>query len=120
MAGTGEVAPLGWHWYAGMGGVWFVTIMGLSWADIRSDAVHLGVAGLFFALFGALCWWNGRRCGALHCRVSGYGYGAVALVAFAGAAGWLAVGQGGLMGLFVAVFALSYGAERFAEGRLVA
>ncbi|PSG97849.1 hypothetical protein BRD56_03095 [Thermoplasmatales archaeon SW_10_69_26] len=73
--------------------------------------------GRFFALFGAACWYNGRHCGALHCRISGPGYVALALVALAAAAGLVPLGTGPLLAGFLAVMVGSFAIEHVHERR---
>lgn len=113
----GEPEPLAWWTYVGVGVLWFASNRVAGAAGVTGEAPYLWIAAAFLATFGAACLVNGRRCGALHCRVSGPGYLAVAALAVAGALGLAGVGQGLVMGLFGAVFVASYAVEFLAAPR---
>lgn len=103
-----EVEPLAWWTYVGVGALWYASTLALDLGGIEGEAPYLLVAAAFIGTFGLACYLNGRRCGALHCRVSGPGYLAVAALAVASAAGLVGVGQNAIMALFAAVFVGSY------------
>jgi hypothetical protein len=112
-----EVEPLAWWTYVGVGVLWWASLQALGSGGLDRAGAGLLVAGAFFALFGAACWYNGRRCGALHCRISGPGYVALALVALAAAAGLVPLGTGPLLVAFLAVMVGSFAIEHVHERR---
>lgn len=106
---------LSWKVYAGLGALWFASMQVLSWGGIESQAPYRWVSTVFFAVMGGACWWNGRQCGAIHCRISGPGYLLVAIVSGFSALGVVDVGFQALMTAFLAIAAGSFGAEWYVE-----
>lgn len=113
----GEVEPLSWTVYVALGALWFLSLQALSWGGVQGDAPYRWISAAFFALLGGACWWNGRQCGAIHCRISGPGYLLVALVSALSALGLVDVGFEVLMTAFLAIAVVSYGIEWYAERR---
>jgi hypothetical protein len=85
MTGAGDVEPLTWRAYAGVGLLWFASTQVLDWGGIESAWPYRAIAAVVFTALGAACWYNARACGSLHCRISGPGYVVVGLVAAASA-----------------------------------
>lgn len=110
-AEEGDVEPLAWWTYVGVGVLWFASNSIVSAAGVTGEAPYLWIAAAFVATFGAACMYNGEQCGALHCRISGPTYIGVALLAVASALGLVDISRGLIMGLFVGVFVASYALE---------
>lgn len=108
--------PLAWWTYAGVAGLWFATNRVLSAGGVTGEGAYLLVAAAFIGTFGVACLVNGQRCGALHCRVSGPGYLAVAGLALVGATGLVEVSQTVVIVLFGVVVVASYAVELLADG----
>lgn len=112
MAGEDEVEPLAWWTYVGVGVLWWASLQALGSGGLDRAGAGLLVAAAFLALFGGACPHNGRRCGALHCRLSGPGH-----LALASAAGLVPVGTGPLLAAFLAVMVGSFAIEHVHERR---
>lgn len=113
----GEVEPLSWKVYVGVGLLWFASLQVLGWGGVEADAPYRWVSTVFFAVMGGACWYNGRQCGALHCRISGPGYVLVAVVSAVSALGVIDVDTRILMGVFLAIAVVSYAIEAYVERR---
>lgn len=108
---AGEVEPLPWTVYAGVGVGWYLTLTALPWLGLEGATPRLWVSAVMILALGGICWYNGRACGAVHCRISGPGYVLVGLVAVLSATGLVDVGVDVLIWAFVAVMLASYGIE---------
>lgn len=103
-----ETEPLTWRAYAGVGVLWFASTQVLSWGGVEAAAPYRWVAAVVFVTLGAACWYNGRACGAIHCRISGPGYVLLGLLASVSALGVVDVSVETLTAAFVAIAVLSY------------
>lgn len=108
------VEPLSWWTYVGVGLLWWGSTAVVDAAGVTGEAPYLWIAAGFMATFGLACFVNGRRCGAIHCQISGPGYIGLALLAAASAIGWIGVSRGLLMLLFGGLFVASYAIEYLA------
>lgn len=116
-AEEGDVEPLAWWTYVGVGVLWFASNRVVGAAGVTGEAPYLWIAAAFVATFGAACMYNGEQCGALHCRISGPAYVGVALLAVASALGLVDASQDLVMGLFGGVFVASYAIEYVVAAR---
>lgn len=110
-----ETEPLAWWTYVGVGVLWYLSSLILDAGGISGRTPDLLLAAAFIGTFGIACLVNGRRCGALHCRLSGQGSLLVSGLALAGAFGAIDVSMTWIYGLFGAVFVGSYAAEILVE-----
>lgn len=114
-AAAEETEPLAWWTYVGVGVLWYLSSLVLDAGGVSGRTPDLLLAAAFIGTFGIACLVNGRRCGALHCRLSGKGYLLVSGLALAGAFGAIDVSMTWIYGLFGGVFVVSYAAEVLVE-----
>lgn len=115
MSGAGETEPLTWRAYAGVGVAWLAGTGLLEVGGVTANWPSLWLAAVVFGALGAACWVNGRRCGALHCRISGPGYVVIGLVAVASALGAIDVSVATLTVAFLVVAGASLAIEAALE-----
>lgn len=107
--------PLTWRAYAGVGVVWLAATELLELGGVTAEGPYRWLAAVVFVTLGAACWVNGRRCGALHCRISGPGYVVIGLVAVASALGAIDAAVGALTVAFLVVAGTSLAIEAALE-----
>lgn len=110
-----EVAPLPWWSYLLVIAVWIAATETLEAFGVTQEAPYLYLLAALFSAFGLLCYWNGRQCGAMHCRLSGPAYILLGVVALAAAVGMVTVGQRPLLWAWFGIFVVAYGAEFILE-----
>lgn len=115
MSEAGETEPLTWRAYAGVGVLWLAATQLLELGGVTAEAPYRWLAAVVFVTLGVACWVNGRRCGALHCRISGPGYVVIGLVAVASALGAIDVSVATLTVAFLVVAGASLVVEAALE-----
>jgi len=65
----------------------------------------------FFFLLGGLCIWNYRRCGRVHCQITGYGFSGVGVIALLNLLNVITLSEGTIWLIFLVVLIVGYGLE---------
>lgn len=110
-----DVDPLPWWSYLAVIALWIAATEIMEAFDVTQQAPYLYLLAALFVAFGALCWMNGRQCGAIHCRISGPAYVLLGAVAVGSALGLIPVGQRPLLWAWFGIFVVAYGIELILE-----
>lgn len=119
MAGvtTAEEWATPWWTYALIGAAWFAGIYALEAMGIGGRNAFYAVAGTAIVSFGALCLYNARECGALHCKINGPGFLVVGALSWLSLTGIATVNPDWIMILFLIVLAAGVLTEWIVELR---
>lgn len=114
---TAEEWAIPWWTYALVGAAWFAGIYALEAMGVGGRTAFYAVSGTAIVALGALCLYNARECGALHCKINGPGFLVVGALSWLGLTGVATLPPNWIMFLFFAVAVVGIATEWIVELR---